>query len=184
MTKLFSHTSYTMQTNHHYHHTYESPKQYYSTQLSHTFFNGNIVLPCTKFITATTLKNSSRASYVIGQAHIRIFSFCAKYTHWATPATCNFVVAACGASFLVSRQPCMFHWGGCERALSFLLFLLETCGHGLENSDPWIRVCGGHRTDTKCGKSKTCTFNWNESLMWGSGRGRLRWWINVVCKWK
>ena len=48
------HTLYAMQTNHHhYHHhhhhdTYESPKQYYSTQISHTFINDNIDITCTK----------------------------------------------------------------------------------------------------------------------------------------
>jgi hypothetical protein len=68
MTKLFSHTSYAMQTNHH-HHTYESPKQYYSTQLSHTFNNDNIVLPCTKIITANTLKKFFMSLICDGQAH-------------------------------------------------------------------------------------------------------------------
>jgi len=57
MTRLFSHASYAMQTNHHHHHhTYESPKQYDSTQLSRTFNNDNTVFPCTRIITATTLK--------------------------------------------------------------------------------------------------------------------------------
>jgi len=51
--QLYSHTSYAMHIHHqHHHHTYESPKQYYSVQLSYTFSNGNIVLPCTKIITA------------------------------------------------------------------------------------------------------------------------------------
>jgi len=57
--KLFSHTSYAMQTNHHHHnhHTYKSPKQNYSAQLSHTSNNDNVVLTRTKIITAITLKN-------------------------------------------------------------------------------------------------------------------------------
>ena len=52
--KLYSHTSYAMHTDHH--HTNESPKQYYSTQLSHTFSKDNIVLHCTEIIAATSLK--------------------------------------------------------------------------------------------------------------------------------
>ena len=52
--KLFSHTSYAMQINHL--HTYESPTQYHSTQLSHSFSNNIIVLPCTKITMATSLK--------------------------------------------------------------------------------------------------------------------------------
>jgi hypothetical protein len=57
MTKLFSHTSYAIHTNHH--HTYEQPKQYYSMQLSHTFNKANIILPCTKIIIAKTYKKNS-----------------------------------------------------------------------------------------------------------------------------
>jgi hypothetical protein len=59
--KLYSHTPYAMQTDHnhnhlHHHFTYESPKQYYSTQLSHTFSNNKIVLTSTKITTATSYK--------------------------------------------------------------------------------------------------------------------------------
>ena len=63
MTKLFSHTSYAIHTNHH-HHTCESAKQYYSIQLSHTFNNDNIDLPSTNIIPATSLTKISRDSYV------------------------------------------------------------------------------------------------------------------------
>jgi len=59
--RLFSHTLYAMQISHHHHlhhhdHTYESPKQYHSTQLSHTLNNDNIVIRCTTVVTASTLK--------------------------------------------------------------------------------------------------------------------------------
>jgi len=67
---LLSHTSYAMQTNHH--HTYESPKHYYSTQLSHIFNNDNTVFPCPSITTANIF--FPRASCVIGQAHITYLS--------------------------------------------------------------------------------------------------------------
>ena len=73
--KLYSHTSYDMHTDHH-HHTYESPKHYYSILLSHTFINDNIVLTCTEIITATSFKKKHlRDSYVIGQAQRSDFFF-------------------------------------------------------------------------------------------------------------
>jgi len=88
--KSFSHTSYTIHTNHH-HHICESPKQYYSIQLSHTSNNNNIDLPSPNIITATSLTKISRdwyvhiisrihdlCSYVIGHAHRRDFSY---HTH-------------------------------------------------------------------------------------------------------
>jgi len=116
--ELYSHTPYGMQTDHnhnhlHHHFTYESPKQYYSTQLSHTFSNDKIVLTSTKITTATSYKKKkSRDSYVIGQAQSKDFSchlFHTKRTHWAQPATSNAVVAACGAVVFVSRRPFKFH---------------------------------------------------------------------------
>ena len=73
-----------MHTDHH--HTYESPKQYYSIQLSHTFCNDNIVLTCTKITTAISFKKNYRFWCVIGQAHWGDFSchlFHTKRTHWA-----------------------------------------------------------------------------------------------------
>jgi len=108
--KIFSHKSYAMQTNR-YHHTYESPKQYYSTQFSPTFNNDKIVWSCTKIITATTFKKFSRASYAIGEAHITYLPshlLHRKRTQCAMPATSISVVAACGASLIVSRSPFKF----------------------------------------------------------------------------
>ena len=113
---LYSHTSYAMHTDHH-HHTYESPKQYYSIQLSHTFSNDNIVLPCTGIIIATSLKKISRDSYVIGQAQRRDFSchlLNTKRTQLAKPAIINAVVAVCGATVLVSLRPFKSAWGALE----------------------------------------------------------------------
>jgi hypothetical protein len=83
--KLFSHIAYTVHTDHH--HTHESPKQYYSIQLSHTFNKDNIVLPCTKIIMPASLKKNFMNSYVIVQANRRDFTchpFHTKRRHWAT----------------------------------------------------------------------------------------------------
>ena len=75
--RLFSHTSFAMHTDHHHHHhhhAYESPKQYYSTQISHSFNNDNIVLPYTKITTATSLKKKKiHETLVIGQVYRRGF---------------------------------------------------------------------------------------------------------------
>ena len=49
---------------------------------------------------------------MIGKAHRGDFSchlFHTKRTHCATPATGNAVVAAWGATILVSKRPCKFH---------------------------------------------------------------------------
>jgi len=110
-----------------HHHIYESPKQYYSIQLSHTFCNDNIVLTCTKITTVISLKKNYRFSYVIGQANGGDFSchlFHTKRTHWAKPATSNSVVAACGATVLVSRRPYKFHPG------AFMYLTCDSYNHG------------------------------------------------------
>ena len=145
MTKLFSHTSYALHTNEHQH-TNEWPKQHYLIQLSHTFNNDNVSLPCTKNVTETSFTkfplfclhhkhNVPRSS--LNPTHIAQHSilmwlvtvspctkrrischlFRTRRTHWAKLATSNVIVAAWGATVLVSRRPFKFHRPGLKYTL-------------------------------------------------------------------
>jgi len=63
--------------------------------------NGNIIADIVFRVSGYSVESNA----VLGDR----FSFHTKRTHWATAATTNSVVAACGASVLVSRLPFKFH---------------------------------------------------------------------------
>jgi len=133
MTKLFSHTSNAIHTDHH-HHTYESPKQYYSIQLSHTFNNDNIVLPFTNITTANSLANFHVPRMWLAK-HTWLFltSISYKLHHCLAPTTSNSVLAACGVTVLVSGRPFKFH--------RFAQNCLHRHTHSCHRvSNPWLRT--------------------------------------------